>query len=292
MLRAMDNPPSPALWSEPIGAGAPALLLLHGLGATGEVWRGFADAATARWPGRILLVDLPGHGRSGRLAAYTYEAYADAVQGLLGGGPAVVVGHSMGGAVGLVLAGRPAAGVAAAIGIGIKARWTEEDVAGMRRLAARPARHFDTREEAATRYLRSVGLDQLVTVDDPMVDSGIVAADGGGTSGDVESDAAGGEGGGERGGATAAGHWRLALDQAAFAIDPPDLAGYLDAARCPVTLARGSGDHMVSQADLAALHPAPRELPGLGHNAHVENPAAVWRLVEAALSAAGTLPIP
>jgi pimeloyl-ACP methyl ester carboxylesterase len=41
---------------------------------------------------------------------------------------------------------------------------------------------------------------------------------------------------------------------------------------------------------MAALHPAPRELPGLGHNAHVEDPVAVWRFVRAELAAAGLSP--
>jgi pimeloyl-ACP methyl ester carboxylesterase len=260
---AMDGTGPERLWWEAGGDGEPALLLLHGLGATGDVWRPFAAEAAARWPGRVILVDLPGHGRSGRLAGYSYEAHADAVQPLLGGGRAVVVGHSMGGVVGLVLAGRAAAGVAAVVGVGIKSRWTEDDAAGMRHLAARPARSFDTRDEAAARYLRSVGLDGLVSPDDPMVASGLVAEDG---------------------------RWRLALDQAAFGVGVPDLAGYLAAAGCPVTLARGREDTLVSLADLAALHPSPRELPGLGHNAHVEGPAAVWRFVEAELAANGAPP--
>ncbi|GAA4535464.1 hypothetical protein [Pseudonocardia xishanensis] len=47
----------------------------------------------------------------------------------------------------------------------------------------------------------------------------------------------------------------------------------------PVTLARGERDPMVSDADPAALVPAPVTLPGLGHNTHVENPAAVRALL-------------
>jgi pimeloyl-ACP methyl ester carboxylesterase len=48
---------------------------------------------------------------------------------------------------------------------------------------------------------------------------------------------------------------------------------------CPVVLARGEGDAMVTEADLRALVPEPVTLPGLGHNAHVEDPAAVVELV-------------
>lgn len=47
----------------------------------------------------------------------------------------------------------------------------------------------------------------------------------------------------------------------------------------PVLLARGEHDAMVSAAQLAELVPGPVELPGLGHNAHVEDPAALRRLL-------------
>ena len=277
-----DGRPAP-VWSAAVGGGGdPTLLLLHGLGSTGEVWRGLAAAASGRWPGRVLLVDLPGHGRSARLPAYTYEAHADAVQPLLGGGPAVAVGHSMGGVVALVLAGRAEASLAAAVGVGIKCRWSDEDADGRRHLAARPGRRFGTRAEAAAWYLRTNGLDGIVAADDAMIASGLAGGD---ANRDDNRDDNGGDPGGDPGGG-----WRLALDQAAFGVGVPDLAGYLAAARCPVVLARGSRDQLVSLDDMAALHPDPAELPGLGHNAHVEDPAAVWRFVEGRLAAAGAMP--
>jgi len=45
-------------------AGEPVLLLLHGLGATGDVWHAWRPLLTRRWPGRWLAPDLPGHGGS------------------------------------------------------------------------------------------------------------------------------------------------------------------------------------------------------------------------------------
>lgn len=244
----------PALWHEEHGAGAPTLLLVHGLGATGEVWRGVCELA-AGWPGTRVLVDLPGHGRSAHLPAYSYDLHARQLQLLLGArpGPVVVAGHSMGGYVGILLAGaRYGPEITAVIGLGIKVRWSDEDLEGLRRRAGQPVRWFATREEAAARYLRSVGLEGAADPAGAIVSSGIVEVDG---------------------------RWRLAFDPAANGVGPLDMERQLAAARAEVTLARGAGDPMVSAADLAALGTEVRELPGLGHNAHVEDPAAVWRLI-------------
>ena len=41
------------------GDGDPVLLLLHGLGATGDVWAGGGPLLAQRWPGRWLAPDLP-----------------------------------------------------------------------------------------------------------------------------------------------------------------------------------------------------------------------------------------
>jgi hypothetical protein len=50
-------------------------------------------------------------------------------------------------------------------------------------------------------------------------------------------------------------------------------------------LARGEHDTIVTGPQLARLVADPVELSGLGHNAHVENPAAVLTLVEGYLAA-------
>ena len=60
------------------------------------------------------------------------------------------------------------------------------------------------------------------------------------------------------------------------------LGGLVAAAPVLVVLARGDRDPMVSAAQPAALVPDPRVLPCLGHNAHVEDPAALLPLIDRA----------
>ncbi|MEU5977740.1 alpha/beta hydrolase [Streptomyces sp. NPDC047315] len=92
-------------------SGAPSgrpTVLLHALGETGASWDRLAAELGAR--GRLLYVpDLRGHGRSPRSVGYSFAAmYADVVALLDGHGLADVdlVGHSMGGHIGWLLAQR------------------------------------------------------------------------------------------------------------------------------------------------------------------------------------------
>jgi pimeloyl-ACP methyl ester carboxylesterase len=237
------------------GSGGPVLLLLHGLGATGDVWNSWRPLLARYWPGRWLAPDLPGHGGSHSLAGYSFESLAAGVARVLD--PAdrlVVLGHSLGGVVGLTLAGnRFDLPVEAVVGLGIKVAWTGDELARARALAARPVAWFASRDEAAARYLRVSGLTGLIDTDAPAVDAGLREEDG---------------------------RWRLALDPAAFAVGAPDMPGLLAASRAPAVLARGEHDPMVTHDQLAQLAGSALSLAGLGHNAHVENPAAVIRLLE------------
>jgi pimeloyl-ACP methyl ester carboxylesterase len=114
-----------------VGAGAtgPPLVLVHGLGGTIENWGALAPALAERH--RVLIPDLPGHGRSTLLCeARDVDALAGAVLAVAEAEDvrrAVWVGHSLGGLValrGAVL--RPdvvrALVLAAAAGIGSTSR--------------------------------------------------------------------------------------------------------------------------------------------------------------------------
>lgn len=83
--------------------GAPPALMVHGAGASSAIWA-MPMARVAR-VARAVALDLPGHGASPRpyeVASLTIAAYRDAVHAVaetLALGPAVLVGHSMGGMV-------------------------------------------------------------------------------------------------------------------------------------------------------------------------------------------------
>jgi len=227
------------------GADGPTVLLLHGLGATADVWRGLGAALGPRaW----VAPDLPGHGGSSPLPSYTFAAVADAVAPLVDPAGTVVLGHSFGGVVALHLARRP--GVRAVVGLGIKVEWTADDLARAAALAARDLDWFHTREEAVERHLRLAGLTGLVPASE--VRAGVIGQ---------------------------AGRWRAALDTRAFGVGDPDITGLVAAAQVPVVLARGEHDRLVSTAQLRAHVPDPVDLPCLGHNAHVEAPSAVVALL-------------
>jgi pimeloyl-ACP methyl ester carboxylesterase len=244
------------------GSGEPLLVLLHGLGATGDVWAGWAPLLARRWPGRWVAPDLPGHGGSPALADYTFDGLAATVAGVIASGPgsgpgAVVLGHSLGGVVALALAGdRFGVPVRAVIGLGIKVEWTEEELERAQAVAARPPAWFASRDEAAARYLRVSGLAGLLSDHDPAVAAGLREQDG---------------------------RWRLAADLAAFAVGAPDMTGLIADSTAPVILARGERDPMNTDGQLARLGTRTVSLPGLGHNAHVEDPAAALALLESVM---------
>jgi pimeloyl-ACP methyl ester carboxylesterase len=112
-----------------VGGAGPPLVLVHGLGGTIENWRAVAPALAARH--RVVVLDLPGHGRSSLLSearnvdplsrAALEIAEAEEIRG------GVWIGHSLGGVVAIraaVLRPDTVRGVvvAAAAGIGSASR--------------------------------------------------------------------------------------------------------------------------------------------------------------------------
>jgi pimeloyl-ACP methyl ester carboxylesterase len=101
-------------WSNAAHTGGPdivpPLVLIHGLGDSVGIWHDVV-AALSNWPGNILAVDLPGHGRADSVAGGTTRDMAERVMRLLGpvlrGGRFRLAGHSLGADVALHLATGP-----------------------------------------------------------------------------------------------------------------------------------------------------------------------------------------
>ena len=237
------------------GKGADLLVLLHGLGATGAVWSPLCAGAGERWQGRWLSIDLPGHGRSDPLPSYAIgQQAAGLARSLLSridpAGRLVIVGHSLGGVIGLVLAtGWFGVTPNHVFGVGIKVAWSDDELRRLAMLATQPAKTFTTENEAWDRYLKVSGLAAIADTTSPVIARG-VAHDGVG--------------------------WRLAMDPAANGVGKPPLPELVRLARCPVHLGRGQDDSLVTLEQTRSLDPAAQDLGPHGHNVMVEAPHEVW----------------
>ena len=247
------------LWYEKGGSGAPAVLLLHGLGATAGVWVGLQRVLEQRGGiGRWIAPDLSGHGHSGGQSRYSVGSLATEVAGLIRDEPEVyVVGHSLGVYVALALASRRfGVEVRGIVGVGPKIAWSEADIQGARELAARPVRWYATAEEAWNRYRRVSGLDVTIAPGEEWLRRGVTQ--------------------GEQG-------WRLAQDPRTFEVAGAPFGRLVGGAQARLVLARGEHDAMVGIGEMAEYCQDTHEIAGVGHNAHVEKPAEIVGLLERVL---------
>jgi pimeloyl-ACP methyl ester carboxylesterase len=235
-------------------AGPGKFLLLHGQGATGAVWEGVLRGLAAM---RLAAdaPDLAGHGEGERLEQYTLEGLARTAARNLAGSRVIAVGHSLGGYVALALAGGGyGVEVAAVLSLGAKMSFSPEERARLAELALKPARRFATREEALERYRKVSGLGLDIAPDETPLARGIRPVDQG---------------------------FELAADPKTLALVVPSFANLRATARCPVMLARGERDDLVSRPEQLVLDPQAVDLPELSHNAHVEAPDTVLALIAA-----------
>jgi pimeloyl-ACP methyl ester carboxylesterase len=138
--------------------------------------------------------------------------------------------------------------------IGVKIRWSDEELARLPGLAERPSRRFDDEAEATDRFLKLAGLFGVVDSSDPLAPTGVV------NESHPEGD------------------WRAAQDPATVLVGAPDLASLLSEAKTSVSMALGDADPLVSpdhHNDIVG--PTPHVFAGVGHNAMVEDPEPVAR---------------
>jgi pimeloyl-ACP methyl ester carboxylesterase len=243
------------LYCERTGEGAPTLLLLHGMACNAGVWQPLIGVLRGKWPGKILAPDLRGHGRSSDAKHYGFGQYAADVSELLDPGERViVVAHSMGTVVALAAASAAfGLSIESILGFGVKMEFPPADAEKTRSLASAPVRWFDTRREAAERFMRFSGLAGLASEDSQAVNAGVREENG---------------------------RWRVSFDPRIFGVAPPDFDNLFRSCKARVRLACGAQDRMVNVAQLRRYDPDAIELPGLGHNLHVQAPEALAALIE------------
>jgi pimeloyl-ACP methyl ester carboxylesterase len=242
-----------ALFSETFGSAEPTLVLLHGVGAAGSAFGPLIEKLSA-WPGKIVVPDLRGHGRSPHATHYGMGHHAADVADLFAPGERIhVVGHSMGGAVALVLAsGLFGVDVVKVSAFGVKDGWTEDELAKGAAFAASPVRWFDTRAAAAERFLKVSGLFGHVAIDDPAANAGIVEV---------------------------SGRWRLAADNATVRASGATCGDFVKAVRAPYQLFCGGRDPMVKVEEMRRYDPNAFAIGECGHNPHIEAPDEVARAI-------------
>ncbi len=241
-------------------SGGRAILLLHGLGATKEVWLPFIEQLEASWAGHWIAPDFPGHGASIPCAHDSFGAYASSVSSILPADtPIIVLGHSLGGAVGLLLgSGLFGTDVRSVHALSVKIAWRDAEVGKAIEFSRSSPRFFETEADAIVRHLKVSGLFGLVPETHPAARAGVIATDRG---------------------------WRLAASPATNGVARGDVNAILKICRSPAHFATGELDPIAVASTYEGLGLEARTLPSLGHNAHVQDPCAVCTWLHAGLTA-------
>lgn len=91
-----------SLYRTELGESGQRVVFCHGLFGQGKNWTQAGKALSADH--RVLLLDMPNHGRSPWTETFDYLELADLVAAELGDEPVALVGHSMGGKIAMCLA--------------------------------------------------------------------------------------------------------------------------------------------------------------------------------------------
>lgn len=236
-------------------AGRPLVVLLHALGCHNGWWSEVGPALGEAF--HVIAPDLRGHGTAGPAESYAWDAYAGDIEALIEHPPVAIVGHSMGGYVGLTIAARGRAPLDALVILDMKTGAPPEELAQMRAAAGRPNRSFPTLDEAVARYRLSppeeIPLERLARV---AANSYSPNQDGG---------------------------WSLRFDRRAMAIEPLDAPALAAQVRCPSLWVRGEHSQVMDRPGARALADLAKgefqELSGLHHHLPLAAPEQVNKLI-------------
>ena len=244
----------PNIFSTSGGKGDVTYLLLHGLGATGDVWNDVRDQIDKNKLGRWIIPDMRGHGRSDWTKTYGLGEHSSDLADLARDrDKIIIVGHSMGGLVGLSLAtGWFGLNIIGMIVIGTIIKWSSDETERYSALAKKPIRWFNNRDQALERFLKVSGLFGLVSPESSQATSGIVEKNG---------------------------KYRLAADSATGTIGGPWMSSLINIVDCPLILAAGEYDPIVACEHYKSFNKDVVMIPNVAHNAHVEDPTAIAGLI-------------
>ena len=247
-------------------------VLVHGGGAHAGWWDHLAPLLVR--DGRVVALDLSGHGSSGRRPDYGIDVWAGEVTAVIEGAgqsrPTVVIGHSMGGLVALrVLATRPELCLGVIV-IDSALRDISPEESETRTRYAESARPYPTRAEALARFRPIPPQAHVLTyVRDHIAEGSVAASDAG---------------------------WTWSVDPHVFrwSIALRDLHG--SASAVPLLLLRAEHGLMDPAAArrFAADHPGPVStvtLADSGHHAMLDHPLALLAALRVAMDAWRAFPL-
>jgi pimeloyl-ACP methyl ester carboxylesterase len=240
----------------------PLLVLLHGGAAHSGWFRWVMPRLSRRY--RVVAPDLRGLGRSGWADRYTWDAYAEDVEALVGrlvgDEPYYIAGHCSGGYIGMLMSARGVRPPAALVGMEVRPRLSAEEDADMWARARRPPgryRSLAALERGWRTYARRHGLP---------IERGLML---GREAFRPEPD----------------GSWVGLTDPRTLAQEPFNTYELAAKVECPTLLLRGEQSRMLTRIQFLLVAVELRfgafeEIPGVGHNFMVEDPDATSARIE------------
>jgi pimeloyl-ACP methyl ester carboxylesterase len=245
-----------SLYVERGGNEGPLLLLIHGLASNGAVWDRLLPLVQRHWSGSYLIPDLRGHGKSPHTRPYSFGHFVTDLAGFVERGRKVaVIGHSLGGVLGALLAsGWFGVDVRTVLALSVKTVWTDEELVKFEGVGNQEVRWMESQSDAAARYVKSSGLTGIVEAGERVVQRGITQQDG---------------------------RYRFAADQLVYGSTGRNVGGIFREALCPVHFATGANDTMAPVEQHLPYDENAQVIHGAGHQVHLEEPDEIWRVFSA-----------